>query len=78
MTGGKNSVRIVPQPKIRNKDAVDEDLVGGGLYSMSDNDISEISIMLKKLHDVNKSIRERVERTISFPSFSTKKFKMLL
>ncbi|BAO39015.1 SMC_prok_A [Kluyveromyces marxianus DMKU3-1042] len=61
MTGGKNSVRIVPQPKIRNKDAVDEDLVGGGLYSMSDNDISEISITLKKLHDVNKSIRERVD-----------------
>ncbi|CDO94251.1 unnamed protein product [Kluyveromyces dobzhanskii CBS 2104] len=61
MNGGKNTVKIVPQPRVRNKDVVDEDLVGGGIYSVPNQDVEEIMISLKRLLDGNKTVRERVD-----------------
>ncbi|QEU62969.1 hypothetical protein KDRO_F09060 [Kluyveromyces lactis] len=61
MIEGKNNVKIIPQPRVRNKDAVDEDLVGGSIYTMPNQEIEEIILSLKKLLDGNRMVRERVD-----------------
>lgn len=55
----KNSVKVIPQPRTRNKNFVDEDLVGGS-YSVSSDELDEILVTLRKLDDANKWVKERV------------------
>lgn len=61
MSGGKNCVKIVPQPRTpRGKSVVDEDLVGL-TYGISAQELDEIMMGLRRLNDGSKSIRERVD-----------------